>query len=165
MVSDELEVRPARDDERGVIERHVAELWGLPVVSRGRVHDVSAMPALVCAEGDELLGFATYHPADDGTCELVTLLALRPRSGVGSALVEGVAREAMRLGCVRLWLVTTNDNLDALRFYQRRGLRIAAVHPGAMDEVRALKPGLPATGDHGIPLRDLIELELDLTAS
>ena len=165
MVRGELEARPARDDERVLIEQHVAERWGLPVVSRGRVHDVAAMPALVCAEKDELLGFATYDPREDGACELVTLLALRPRAGVGSALVKGVAAEARRLGCRRLWLVTTNDNLDALRFYQRRGLRIAAVHPGAMDEVRPLKPGLPATGNHGIPLRDLIELELDLTSS
>ena len=163
MRSGDLQVRPARDDERGFIEQRVAELWRLPVVGLGRMHDLSAMPALVCVAGDEPLGFAAYDPSGDGTCELVVILALRPHAGVGSALLEGVAAEARRLRCRRLWLVTTNDNLDALRFYQRRGLRIAAVHPNAMDAVRALKPGLPATGSHGIPLRDLIELELDLT--
>ncbi|HEV2786925.1 MAG TPA: GNAT family N-acetyltransferase [Solirubrobacteraceae bacterium] len=163
MGAGELQVRPARDDERGFIERRVAELWGLPVVGLGRIHDVSAMPALVCAGAGEPLGFATYDPQENAACELVTILALRSRAGVGSALLEGVAREATRVGCRRLWLVTSNDNLDALRFYQRRGLRIAAVHPGAMEAVRALKPGLPATGSYGIPLRDLIELELDLT--
>ena len=61
------------------------------------------------------------------------------------------------------WLITTNDNLDALRFYQRRGFRITAIHAGAVDDSRArLKPEIPEAGDHGIPLRDELELELTL---
>ena len=72
-----------------------------------------------------------------------------------------MARDA---GCTRLWLVTTNDNVDALRFYQRRGFRLRALRPGAVDEARReLKPEIPEIGDHGIPLRDELELELDLT--
>jgi hypothetical protein len=71
-----------------------------------------------------------------------------------------LARDA---GCTRLWLITTNDNVDALRFYQRRGFRLAALHAGAVDRSRTrLKPEIPEIGDHGIPLRDEIELELDL---
>jgi hypothetical protein len=60
----------------------------------------------------------------------------------------------------RVWLVTTNDNLDALRFYQRRGFRIAQVRPGAVDETRkTLKPSIAEVGDFGIPIRDEIVLE------
>jgi hypothetical protein len=59
-----------------------------------------------------------------------------------------------------VWLVTTNDNLDALRFYQRRGLRLVAVHAGAVDEARRLKPEIARVGEYGIPIRDEIELEL-----
>ncbi|WP_215909533.1 hypothetical protein [Streptacidiphilus fuscans] len=58
------------------------------------------------------------------------------------------------------WLVTTNDNLDALRFYQRRGLRIVGVAPGAVDAARRFKPSIPVTGEYGIPLRDELTLEL-----
>jgi len=65
-------------------------------------------------------------------------------------------------GCRRVWLITSNDNLDALRFYQRRGLRLVAVHRGAIDEARRVKPSIPATGEYGIPVRDEIELELQL---
>ena len=65
----------------------------------------------------------------------------------------------MAQGGGRLWLVTTNDNLDALRFYQRRGLRITAVAAGAVDEARKIKPGIPLLGDHGIAIRDEITLE------
>jgi hypothetical protein len=62
-----------------------------------------------------------------------------------------------------VWLVTTNDNLVALRFYQRRGFRLSALRPGAVDEARRrLKPAIPDAGAFGIPLRDELELELRL---
>ena len=69
------------------------------------------------------------------------------------AAVEQQAREA---GARRIWLITTNDNLDVLRFYQRRGYRLAAVFPGAVDEARKQKPTIPLTGFYGIPIRDEI---------
>jgi GNAT superfamily N-acetyltransferase len=72
--------------------------------------------------------------------------------------VKDIARDA---GCRRLWVVTTNDNLDALRFYQRRGFRLRLIRPGAVDRSRELlKPEIPTTGTFGIPLRDEIELEM-----
>ena len=72
-----------------------------------------------------------------------------PQRAVGGDHVE-VAR---RVGCTQVWLTTTNDNLDALRFYQRRGFRLARIRPGAMDAARAsLKPEIPEVGSHGIPM-------------
>ena len=68
----------------------------------------------------------------------------------------------MKSGCNRLWVITTNDNLDALRFYQRRGFRITKVHTDALTERRKLKPEIPETGLYEIPMRDEIELEKDL---
>jgi Acetyltransferase (GNAT) family len=69
--------------------------------------------------------------------------------GVGSALLAAVTDESKRQGSQRLWLITTNDNLKALRFYQRRGMRIVAVHPGGVDEARLVKPTIPVIGKHG----------------
>ena len=73
--------------------------------------------------------------------------------------LDAVVEMARRAGTKRLWLVTSNDNLDALRFYQRRGWRLAALRPGAVVEARRLKPSIPAQGAYGIPLTDEIELE------
>ena len=87
---------------------------------------------------------------------------MRPGRGIGSTLLEGVANEARRRGCRRLWLITTNDNLNAIRFYQRRGLRLVAVHAGAVDDARRLKPSIPLVGEDGIPIRDELEFELEL---
>jgi 2-oxo-4-hydroxy-4-carboxy-5-ureidoimidazoline decarboxylase len=91
----------------------------------------------------------------------VTLHADPRRKGAGTALLETAWHVAAASGHHRLWLVTTNDNLDALHFYLRRGMRIAAVHDGAVEGDRALKPEIPPfNGDNGLPIRDLVELEL-----
>jgi GNAT superfamily N-acetyltransferase len=131
------------------------------VISRGQAHDAARLPAFIAVEDDDLVGLATFRFADD-ECELVTLDALRKRGGIGSALFARVVEEATNQGCRRLWLITTNDNLDAMRFYQRRGMRFAAVHRGAVDNARRMKPSIPEIGDYGIPLHDELEFELRL---
>ncbi|MBV9414559.1 MAG: GNAT family N-acetyltransferase [Solirubrobacterales bacterium] len=125
------------------------------------VHDSSRLPALLAIQGDDVVGLATFRVAGC-ECELGSLDALRPGQGIGSTLLEGVANEARRRGCRRLWLITTNDNLNAIRFYQRRGLRLVAVHAGAVDDARRLKPSIPLVGEDGIPIRDELEFELEL---
>jgi ribosomal protein S18 acetylase RimI-like enzyme len=97
---------------------------------------------------------------DGDSCEVLTLHAASRLGGVGTALLAAAERVATNAGCRRLWLITTNDNVDALRFYQRRGFRLAALHAGAVDEARErLKPEIPRRGEYGIELRDELELE------
>jgi ribosomal protein S18 acetylase RimI-like enzyme len=119
--------------------------------------------ALGVFDGDDALaGVLTYDIVGD-ECEILTLHVENQWAGTGTALVDAAAAVAARAGCRRFWVVTTNDNVDALRFYQRRGFRIAAVRPGAVDEARrTLKPRIPPTGFYGIPLRDEIELDQPL---
>ena len=93
-----------------------------------------------------------------GILEIVTINALNLYQGIGTLLIEAVRAEAKRLGCHEVTLTTTNDNIGALRFYQRRGFRLAALRPGAVDRSRQHKPEIPRTGDFGIPLRDEIDL-------
>ena len=69
----------------------------------------------------------------------------------------------MRRKARRAWLITTNDNLDAIRFYQRRGFTIATVHAGAIEQSRTIKPSIPLVGSYGIPIRDEIEFEMLLS--
>jgi RimJ/RimL family protein N-acetyltransferase len=101
----------------------------------------------------------TYQVDGDGV-EVVTIDALRRRSGIGTALLARVIQVAEGSGVARVWLITTNDNLRAIRFYQRRGFRITAVDPGAADRARLLKPSIPLVADNGVALHDELELEL-----
>lgn len=138
------------------------QAWGTPlVVSRGRLHDASKLPGYVAVQGDEPVGLTTYHIVGDD-CELVTLNSLRPKLGIGSALVAAVKEKAIKAGCRRLWLITTNDNTQAIRFYQQRGFRLAALHIDALEESRRLKPQIPLVGEDGIPIRDELEFEIIL---
>jgi GNAT superfamily N-acetyltransferase len=125
------------------------------------MHDAMALPGFVALLDGVPAGLATYN-VEAAECELVTLNSLVGRRGIGTALVEAVRAEAMAQSCRRLRLITTNDNTQALRFYQRHGFRLAALRPGAIDAARALKPEIPLFGIDNIPIRDEIELELDL---
>jgi RimJ/RimL family protein N-acetyltransferase len=81
---------------------------------------------------------------------------------VGSALLAAVEYLARSFGCQRIHLTTTNDNLHALGFYQRRGYHLTGLFPGQVEQSRLLKPNIPEIGDHNIPIRDELRLEKDL---
>lgn len=158
MVEASYEIRPPRDDERAWLEAMLRARWGGEViVGRGRVRRVGELRALVALARSERVGVATYA-LDGERAELVTLDALREGAGVGRALIEAVADCAHAAGANELLVMTTNDNLRALRLYQRAGFRLHELRPGAVDDARLLKPSIPALGCDGIPLRDEIDL-------
>jgi ribosomal protein S18 acetylase RimI-like enzyme len=162
MESPSIVIRAPHPSERPWIGGQLAASWGSTIiVTRGRTHDASCLPALLAVQGDEIVGLATFR-FDDAHCELVTLDALKKGKGIGSALLTGVKERAAERRCRRVWLIATNDNLDAIRFYQRRGMRLVAVHRGAVDEARRIKPTISLIGDHGIPIHDELEFELQL---
>lgn len=156
-----MEIRPIEPGDRETLARQFRELWAGPaVVSRGRVFDASLLPGFVAVEGGEIVGSATYHVEGD-RCELVTLESAAARGkGTGTALCAAVRAAATAAGCRDLWLVTTNDNAAAIRFYLRRGFQLRDIHIGAMEKSRELKPGIPLTGDDGVPI--LHELEFGM---
>jgi len=160
-----MDVVPGTVEDRPALEAFLGRHHSLRVARRGELVDSLDHPAFLVRADDELLGVATYV-VGDGACELLTLHAETRFGGIGTALVGAVTDAARRAGCTRLWVVTTNDNVDALRFYQRRGFHLARLRAGAVDESRrALKPEIPPVGDHGIDLRDELELEMLLDGS
>ena len=155
-----LHVRPLAAQDKAWVTDFLTEHAGSPrQAAHGIVHQADEQPGFAAFEGDVPAGLATYV-IDGDQCELATIYAAARFSGTGTALLQAVKTEAAKAGCRRLWLITTNDNVDALRFYQRRGMRLVAVHAGAVDRSReSLKPEIPTTGSYDIPLRDEIELE------
>jgi ribosomal protein S18 acetylase RimI-like enzyme len=160
-----LAVRELANDDRAWVVDFIKEHWGAPiVVAHGSVYRVEKLPGFVAESAGARVGLVTFKVEGRG-CEVVTLNCERRFAGIGTALLEAVRQEAIRDECVRLWLVTTNDNLDALRFFQRRGFELTRVYRGAIEESRKIKPEIPDLGYHGIPIRDEIELELRLAGS
>jgi GNAT superfamily N-acetyltransferase len=133
-------------------------LWGDAMIIRGESYRFADCEILVAGD---LLGLAAISRRDAPVAELVALNAARSGAGVGTALLKA-AIALCRPTCRLLRTVTTNDNLSALRFYQRRGFVLSALRVDAVNAARNVKPTIPRTGDHGIPIRDELELALDL---
>jgi len=131
------------------------------VVSKGTMLYPAELEGFAAVRDEKIIGLATYR-VEGEECEVVTINSLTKGTGIGSSLLDAVRDAAVKARCRRLWLITTNDNLSALRFYQKWGLHIAAVYPNALERSRRLKPEIPLLGKEGIPLRDEIELEMTL---
>jgi ribosomal protein S18 acetylase RimI-like enzyme len=130
-----MQIRASEASDRGALEAFLARWHSARVARRGELLRPLDHPALIAEESGRLVAALTYvlHGRD---CEILTLHADERRRGVGSALIAEVTRIAREAGCTRLWVLTTNDNVDALRFYQRRGFRLAALRPGAVEASR-----------------------------
>jgi GNAT superfamily N-acetyltransferase len=155
-------IRPVDKADRNWIAQFLDKHWGSTrIVTRGQVYLAHLLPGFIAEDEDEKIGLVTYR-IDNAECEVITINSVRENDGIGTALLEAVRQAAIAEGCRRVWLITTNDNSPALRFYQKRDFRLVAVYPGALDQSRKVKPEIPLFGIDGIPLRDEIELELKL---
>lgn len=159
----QFNIRPTTKADSKFIRKFMMEQWGdETIVARGVVHRPEELDGFIAEVGrSRAVGLATYIVRED-SCEIVTLNSTLEGEGIGTALVQAVANAGSNAGCNRLSCITTNDNFPALTFYQKRGLRIAAVYPGAVERARLLKPGIPLYGIESVPIRDEIELEIQL---
>jgi ribosomal protein S18 acetylase RimI-like enzyme len=156
----DFDIRPLAASDQQWAKQFLAEQWGTDfVIAHGVVYHPRELPGFVAMRNDTPVGLLTYNIEGD-SCEIVTIDSLAPSSGIGTALIEAVKAEALRSHCRRLWLITTNDNLNALRFYQKRGFVLAALHRNALERSRKLKPQISLIGEYGIPMRDELELEM-----
>jgi len=158
----EFRVRRIRDVDRAFIAHFIGQ-HRLPasIVSRGRLHDAPTLPGFVAFRGSEATGLLVYT-LEQGDCEIVLLHMAVDRIGLGSSLLREAKKTARKAGCSRVWVVTGNDDTRALRFYQRNGFRLVALHRDARDQAREVSPQIPRIGRDGIPVHDELELELDL---
>ena len=136
------------------------ENWGDEfVVAHGVIYHPDTLDGFIACSGNEWVGEITYTFSGND-CEIVSLDSLRESQGIGTKLINAVVEEARKHNCRRVFLITTNDNLNALGFYQKRGFEIVTIYRGAVNESRKIKPSIPLMGNVGIPLRDEIELEM-----
>ncbi|MBN1438138.1 MAG: GNAT family N-acetyltransferase [Anaerolineales bacterium] len=150
-------IRPADPGDVAWIKNLICEHWGdETVIVHGDCYRPQELPGFLAESGGRNRGLITYR-LDGEDCEIVSLDSLDRGKGIGRALVGAVVDAARRAGCRRLRVTTTNDNLRALRFYQRIGFTLAALRPNALAETRKRK-SVPAAGEDGIPIRDEIEL-------
>lgn len=150
-----------QNDKKWIIQLMEDEWTSTRIVSRGTVHNAENLPGLIAIQNKKRVGLLTYN-IKDYECEIISLNSIKKRVGIGSALIQRMIEIAIKRSCKRIWVITTNDNTEALRFYQMRGFKIKALYIDAIKKSRQLKPELPLLGIDGIEIRDEIELEKEL---
>ncbi|HNX01816.1 MAG TPA: GNAT family N-acetyltransferase [Candidatus Cloacimonadota bacterium] len=153
-------IEPFHDLNRKVAVKLLKRLWHTEsIIAKKHIHDFWKVPGFLCYMDEKIVGVVTYEILGL-ECEIVSINALRKRKGIGKALFNTVLKEAKKAHCSRLWLITTNDNTNALTFYQLIGMNLCGFYPNAMDYSRKIKPQIPLTGNLGIPLQHELEFEM-----
>ncbi len=157
-----MNIRPLTREDLPRLRQFWNEQWGGEIIiSRGVAHQPEDVEGFVAADEEYWAGLLTYRITND-ECEVVSIDGLQEGQGIGTMLLRKTIEEARARKCRRIFLITTNDNLYALGFYQRRDFELVAIHRGAVNESRKIKPTIPIIGQNHIPLRDEIELEMIL---
>lgn len=132
-----------------------------PSISRGKIIDTTILPGFLFIKNEVIEGVATYN-IENEECEIVTLNSFKENMGIGTTLILAVLDVAKKTNCKRLWLITTNDDINAIRFYQKKGFDLKAAHINAMELSRKLKPSIPLIGMDSIPIKHELEFEIIL---
>ncbi|WP_068315282.1 GNAT family N-acetyltransferase [Polycladidibacter hongkongensis] len=149
-----ITTRAIEESDRAQVIDLLVRRWTSPeILIDGEMVNGSALPGFIAFDDDELVGLVTLIKRES-EWEILTLDSLRRWGGIGTQLLDRCVDGALEAHIERLMVRTSNDNLDAFRFYQRRGFRLEAVVQGVIDRERELKPEIPVTGLHGIPIRD-----------
>ena len=143
------------------VRQLLSNSWGSDfMVTKGQIHRYEDLDGYLAIDNDKIVGLLTFRKFNDEV-EIISLDSFQENAGVGTALLDKVINFAEQNSIKRLWLITTNDNLNALKFYQKRNWSLTALHRDAVTKAREIKPAISITGHYDIPLRHEIELEYE----
>ncbi len=147
---------------REKINQFLLENWfSTEMVIRGKLINMKEVDGIVVYESNTIIGLITYEIANK-ECEILSLDSKKEKIGIGTELVNRVIDIAKNHGCYKVKLITTNDNIYAIKFYQKIGFDMVKLYYNALNISRQLKPSIPLKGEFGIPLMHEIEFELIL---
>lgn len=157
-----MKIEKIDNQNRIFINDFIEEQWHTTkMIIRGSEIDMTTAEGLVIFEDNKIIGLITYMFYDD-VMEILSLDSLREKQGIGTALLNETIAIAKEAECKKIVLITTNDNINAIRFYQKRGFDMAHLYRNALDVSRKLKPEIPLVGENDIPLRHELEFEFFL---
>lgn len=139
----------------------ISHWFSTDMVVRGEIVDMKVLDGFVIYENEIIIGLVTYR-IREGECEIMSLDSLKECHGIGTALVNKVIKTAADAKCIKVKLITTNDNINAIRFYQKRGFDMVHLYHNSLETARKLKPSIPLLGEFNIPLKHEIEFEMKL---
>jgi GNAT superfamily N-acetyltransferase len=157
-----IQILPIDASDAALIQSAAKIHWGdVLIVVHGSLYYLDHLPGFKAVQNGTMQGMVTYQ-IGEGLCEIVSLDSFIPQQGIGRKLVDAVIETARQAGCKKILLVSTNDNLDAMAFYQKLGFQMVWVEPDAVTRSREIKPSIPLLAENGLPIRDEITFELKI---
>lgn len=157
-----MDIRIISPENRKQINDFISSHWfSTDMVIRGELVDMTRLDGFVIYDKETIIGLITYR-IKSNECEIMSLDSLKENQGIGTNLVNKIIEIASEKKYTKIKLITTNDNINAIRFYQKRGFDMVNIYRNALDTSRKLKPSIPLLGDFNIPLKHEIEFEMDL---
>jgi len=152
-------IREKNNGDNSWINEKLKENWGSSIiVSRRKKYEQSDLSGFVIENNEKKLGICLYR-IENNECEMVVLEAFEQGKGIGTALVDKLIESCSNARIKRIWLITTNDNIDALRYYQKHGFEFVCIYRNEIEYSRKIKPEIPIIGNYGITIKDEIEME------
>ena len=156
----EFQIKELEPKYRNQVYKFTKKEWGdLNIVSLGKIYNAEKLNGFVALNQEEVVGFVLYH-VENNECEIIALYSDIENIGIGTALIKTMKDFTIKNNYRRLFLITTNDNVRAISFYQKNEFSIAAIHVDTIKNSRKLKPQIPMIADNGLPIRDEIEFEI-----
>lgn len=151
------------EKDRENVNKILTDEWeATDIIIRGKVIDGTKLDGFIALKDDEIIGLITYM-IESNECEICSLNSFIENKGIGTALINKVKEYAKKNKCTRIKLITINDNIRGLEFYQKRGFVFSNLFKNSIEEYsRKLKPQIPLYADNGLPIRDEIELEMNI---
>ena len=157
-----MDIQQIDQFNREWIDEFILRQWfSMQMVVHGESIDLGTTAGYCAVEGNEIIGLITYRIIDD-EMEILSLDSLRENKGIGTELLNKAIFKAVETGCSKITLITTNDNLLALRFYQKRGFDMCRLYCNAIEQSRKIKPEIPLLGENGIRIKHEIQFEMIL---
>ena len=157
-----MEIREINKSDTDWIKQVFIERWGGDfIVTRGKIYKIRELRGFIAELDNKNVGLITYK-VKKGEIEIISLDSFLKNKGVGTNLVKAIMDLAKKEKIKRIWLITTNDNLSALKFWENRGFCVTRVYPNAIEKSRKIKLSIPAFGENNIAIKDEIELEIKL---
>jgi len=156
-MEDNISVREIKGTDKAWVKEVMVQNWGSEMVITSQSFNTLELPGFIAEIDKKAVGVLTYN-IENVECEIVSLNSIVSGRGVGTSLIDKMKEVSREKKCKNIKLATSNDNIDALKFYQKRGFRIVKIYPNAIEEARKIKPQIPEVGSYGIPIKDLIEL-------
>lgn len=157
-----MEIRLTLLEEKKIVKELFIKEWNSDImISKNQKHFVENLESIIAVVDKEIIGLLTFNIINK-QAEIVSLDSFNEGKGIGTKLLDFTLNYFKNLYLDRIWLITSNDNCHAIRFYQKRGWKMVNIHFNAIEEARLLKPQIPMFGYDGIPILHEIEFEYSL---